>query len=646
MRYRPQQYPLPENIDPNTLGEPIPPKHLTWQDILACSNKTVAIDTETTGLHWFRSDQYIIGAGFYCPEANVRGYMHIDTWEERRTFYEVIRQLRGGTHVFMHNAKFDLHFMGVNPEEVGWHIWDTSVMAHLIDSRPQHPKALAKLEKIWLGKDSKRQHVTQAPARTKIWDWSPNTRFDYGYNDTLITFQLAQALIPTVVSLGLWRVLQKEMNYLNVIWNAERHGIPIDFEYLEFSIAAQQEHWEDLEQQLWDACGQKFNWRSPQQLSHAIYQGLGIPKPKNPFADADGVDRSRFADAGLYKSTCTSSFLLNEKVKHPLGPLISALREAYRMWTTMKKYRELADDDGIVHANFKQIGTRTGRLSCSDPNLQNVPSQVRGRFTQSVFTGDTTRTAEYNLRNAFLARPGHELLSVDWKQMEMRMFGILSQDPNMVNALTAGMDIHAYIADKVWGVVDKTHREWSKTIGFGLIYGMTLGSLMFKLNQTIQQARKIRDEYVAEFPRIMPWMNEVIEEVQRTKMAKYWNGRIWREDDPTFAYKGANAMIQGGCAEILSVSAIRAHRWTREPGNSDINIVSFVHDEIMLEVPKERVREVSAVVGGIMEVRDLFGIPFLTDGKSGTNYGNQEKLSGKRSFERDPAELPETVSED
>lgn len=608
------------------------PKHLEWRDILACSGLTVAMDTETTGLKWYKDDQYVIGLGIHCPEAGVYGYKHIDTVDERRTLYRVIRELGPETKAIFHNAKFDLHFLNVNPEEVGWTIMDTAIMAHLIDSRIQHRKALEALEKRWLGTESKRQHVTEAPARTKIWNWPAKTRFDYGYNDTAVTYQLAQVLGAKVMELGLWTLFQKEMIYMNVIWNAERRGILLDPNYLETSINLQEQHWHSLEQNLWDACGQTFNWRSPQQLSRAIYAGLGISKPKNPFADPDGVDRSRFADGGLYRSTCTSSIILNEKVKHPLGPLISQLREAYRMWGTLKKYRELADSDGVVHANFKQARTRTGRLSCSDPNLQNVPSLVRSRFTQSVYSGDTYRSNEYNLRKAFLARPGYSLLSVDWKQMEMRMFGILSKDDFMMAALREGKDIHAEVAKKVWGKSNKTYREWSKTIGFGLIYGMTLGSLMFKLNQTHAQARRIRDEYLGEFPRIMPWMNEVIAECQSMGYIRYWDGRIWREDDPTYAYRAANAKIQGGCAEILSIATIRAHKWIRKT-SSDYNIVSFVHDEQMLEVPTEEVPFVAKEVGKIMEVPDLFGIPFLTDGKAGPTYGDQEKLSGKRYYE-------------
>ena len=603
-------------------------------DILPkCSGHQVVLDTETTGLKWYRPGIHINGVGIECPTAGIHGFIHCMDERRREWVYEEVQKIDKGTTVIMHNAKFDLHFLKTDPEKLGWNVRDIPVMLSNIDSRPQHKRALAFAENLYLGTDSKRQHLFNAPSRKKIWEWDPEVRADYGYNDALVTFQLYEKLQPMLEALKVWRIFLKDMEFLKVIWKAENYGIVLDLDFIERAIPKQAQHVDVFENDLWDACGYEFNWRSHQQLSDAIYRNLGISKPKNPFADADGVDRSKLADKGLYKSTCTSTFLLREKVKHPLADNVANLREAYRMLRTMEKYAELIDEDeNAVHANFKQARTRTHRLSCSDPNLQNVPSQVRGRFTQSVYSGDTTRLEEYNLRTAFCARPGKKLLSVDYKQMEMRMFGILAEDPFMLEALGAGKDIHAEIAAKVWGKVNKTTREWSKTIGFGLVYGMTVGSLMFKLNQTHKQAKRIRDDYVREFPRIMPWMAEVITECGRANMIRYWDGKIWRESNPMYRYKAANAKIQGGCAEILSIAGIRVNEWCKKQGD-DHKIVNFVHDELMLEVPEEDVIRSAQEVGKIMEVDDLFIVPFYTDAKAGDNYGNQEKLFGKASYE-------------
>lgn len=595
------------------------------------SGHLVSLDTETTGLRWYKD--HVICVSIECPTANIHGVVLCKEERQRQWVYEEVQKIDKGTTVIAHNAKFDLHMLNADPAKLNWQIYDVPVMLSNIDSRPMNRRALASAEKKWLGTDSKRQHIYDTPGkRKKVWEWPEEIMADYSWNDALVTFQLYETLKPILEAMKLWRIFLKDMQFLKVIWRAERHGIPVDMDYIHASVPKQAQHVEIFEQDLWDSCGYEFNWRSPQQLSIAIYDNLGIPKPKNPFADADGIDRSKLADKGLYKSTCTSIFLLREKVHHPLADVIGDLREAYRMLRTLEGYGELVDEQDVIHANFKQARTRTHRLSCSDPNLQNVPSQVRGRFTQGVYSGDTERLEEYNLRTAFTARPGKALLSVDYKQMEMRMFGILAKDDFMLDALSAGKDIHAEVAMKTWGEVNKTYREWSKTIGFGLIYGMTIGSLMFKLDKTRPQAKRIRDDYLRAFPRIMPFMDEIIAECARNNMVRYWDGKIWREDNPTYFYRAVNAKIQGGCAEILSIAGIRADEWCKKQGDEH-RIVSFVHDELMLEVPKEDVIRTANEVGAIMEVPDLFEIPFLTDGKSGPTYGNQEKLFGKASYE-------------
>jgi DNA polymerase-1 len=484
---------------------------------------------------------------------------------------------------------------------------------------------MAVAEPHFLGTDSKRQFI-ETPARKKIWTWDIDLIMRYASNDVLITYQLAEELLILLRRKDLLKLLQKDMKFVGVVWGAEREGIAIDFDFIERSCIVLQKDEDKLAQELFDSCGQTFNWRSPQQLSRAIYEGLGIPKPKNPFADADGVDRSKLADKGLYKSTCTATFLLTEKINHPLGELIAALRESAKMRKYLEGYAKLAQSDGRVHANFNITGTRTGRLSCSKPNLQNVPSMHRGRFTQKIHSGETKVGDAYILRKAFVAPEGRKFVGIDYKQMEMRMFGILSEDPFMLNALTKGLDIHAEIAYRVWGVRDsKVHREWSKTIGFGLIYGMTIGSLMFKLNMTKGEAKKIRDQYLGEFPRIMPWMNEVIGSCRAFGHIRYWSSRLWHEGDHTKMYKGANAKIQGGCADFLSVVGIRVDQYNLA-ADYDPRIVSFVHDEIINTVPEEHIYRAARDLSPIMEAPDIFGIPFSTSVKIGDNYGDMEKV--------------------
>lgn len=595
------------------------------EDILLCSGKVVAIDTETTGLDWWRDK--LLGVGIHCPTAGVSGYIHTVYPDVKRKVLECIHSLGKDTYVIMHNAKFDCHFLNVVPDELGWNIIDTTVLVHLLDSRTK--KSLGYVESLYLGTKSKREFTENIAKGKKIWQMSPSIVAKYCHNDTIVTHQLAEILIPKVVSMGLWTLFQKDMKYLSTLHRIETIGVQYDRKFSENAFDLLQNHMLSLEEKLYDSVGYKFNWRSPQQLSKAIYTDMGIPKPKNPFADADGVDRSRFADSGKYKSTCTSTFILTEKVHHPLGDLVSSLREALKLMNYVKKWGELADDDDVLHTNFNITGTRTGRLSSSKPNLQNVPSEVRGRFTQSVFSGSIMRTDEYNLRKAIVARPGKIFLSIDYKQMEIRMFGLISQDPFMLKSLASGSDIHLDIAKEVWGdcgyATNMIHREWSKTISFGLIYGMTVGSLMYKLNMDIKRAKEVTNQYWHTFPRIQPWLKEVVDECKQNGFVKYWSGRIWREDNVIDMYKGANAVIQGGCADLISIAAIRVDEWCRKQGRNDYHIISIVHDELILEVPEEDVDRCSDEVGALMRVPDLLDIPFVTEPKTGKDYGSLSK---------------------
>jgi DNA polymerase-1 len=233
------------------------------------------------------------------------------------------------------------------------------------------------------------------------------------------------------------------------------------------------------------------------------------------------------------------------------------------------------------------------------------------------------------MRRAIIARPGHIFISTDFKQMEMRFFGILSQDPFMLDALLSGKDVHLSIALKVWGDcgndMNMVHREWSKTITFGLIYGMTLGSLQFKLNMTKPQAAKITDDYWKEFPRIKPWMNEIVATCKRDLFLRYWSGRIWREDNPLDMYKGVNALIQGGCADLLSIAAMRVDEFNDTlPSN---HLVNLVHDETITECLVDDLLPSIRNIAEIMKVPDLMGVPFATDVKIGPSYGVMGKVA-------------------
>ena len=633
-----------------------------------CSGLRVSIDTETTGVYWWRD--HVTTVGFHCPEAGIEGTCDIDTAVEDptddyvvgfdRDVTAIVREvLAPDTTVIMHNAKFDMSMLNVDPNTYGngWKVRDTAVMVHLNDSRMF--KSLENSERQLLGTNSKRNHIEEAPKgknRKKVWMWPPHIRVDYCLNDCRVTYQLYEFLTPVLKKMGLAELFLKDMQYLMQLYFTEHLGITLDIAHAANAQQSLLRHQKELEQQLFDAVGYVFNWRSNKQLSKAIYEDMGIEKPKDPFASKAGdkassyknrfgFERVKALKGGMYNDTCTSTFLLMEKVHHPLGELIAALREASKLAKTISLWMSLVDEEGLIHTNFNLTGTRTGRLSSSKPNLANVASDTRSRFTQGLFSGGVERTEEYNLRNSFRARPGHYMLSIDYRQMEMRFFGVDSQDENLLDFLRSGQDIHLMIAKKVWGDCgphdNKIHREWSKTIAFGLIYGMTTGSLEHKLGMTRQQATQVIEDYWGAFPRIRPWLFETILTCKSQGYLRYWSGRIWREETEMFMYKGANAKVQGGCADLLSIAALRTHKWLHGQGRYIGNIVSYIYDELLMEITKKEIELAANSVAKIMQVPDLLDMPFLTDCKVGTTYGDMVEMQLEDGTWKMPSKLQE-----
>lgn len=455
--------------------------------VLRCAGHRVAFDVETTGLQWWRHE--LRGLGLHCPEAGVSHYIPLDDDPgARRAVKQYVTQIAAdpATQMVAHNIKFDAHFLELWLWRAQARTYDTAVMAHLYDSR--WSKKLIDLERTVLGTETKKERVGNFRG-ARLQDMPLGLMAKYCINDARVTYEIAAALEPKLEQLRLTRLLRKDMKYAGVLQEMERRGIHIDKEFIARACARFERNLADMEAEfrrklaaLAQAKGLPppalDNWRSDEQLSAAIYKGIGFPMPKNPFADADGVDRTKFATRGKYNKTMTSSFLLMEKAgtagAHPLGELIMDMRETDKLLGNLRDYLESADEQGRLHTSFNITGTRTGRLSSSEPNLQNVPSDVRVRYTQSVYSGGALRADEYNLRLALVARPGYTFISLDHKQQEMRLFAIMAQEPRMLEAMRQRLDIHAEIARMVWGPeiaadpsILPVRREWSKTIGHG-----------------------------------------------------------------------------------------------------------------------------------------------------------------------------------
>ncbi len=591
--------------------------------ILEMEGRTIVFDCETTGLEWWRED--IIGLGLYCPEMEKGIYIPALDSMDRLLVETYLREvaLNPQTTLIAHNIKFDAHFLKLPLRDIRCQYWDTMVMAHLWDSRLK--KGLAALEQTFFGEDSKTKFK---PSGGKVHLMRLADVAQYCVNDCVLTWQLYEMFRPCLDTIELGDFLAEEMRYTALLQMIENKGMCLDVPQIETSIATFGSNLIAMEAELYRKSGQTFNWKSHAELSAAIYEGMGIEKPVNPYEDEFGVDRSTIRGAGHYNKHMTSSFILLEKAKHPLGLVINDIRETDKLRVALQSWLELADENNIIHSNFMQTGTRTGRLSSRSPNLQNIASDVRVRETQSVYSGGAIREEAYNLRLGLIPhRDDNTLLAMDYKQQEMRLFAIIANEENMMGALRDKTDIHSEVAKRVWGEATPVYREWSKTIGFGLIYAMTAGALEHRLDMTRDEAQAITQQYWDAYPRVKPYLQETVESCKEKGYLRYWSGRIWREPDESQMYKGANALVQGGSADLLKTAVLRCQDWVDDRGMRDnICIVNLVHDEIVFETLETDARDLRIELGKMMELEDLFDVPFVTDAKIGKTFGSMDKL--------------------
>lgn len=659
---------------------------LLREDILACKGKPVAIDTETTGLHWYADG--IIGVGIHCEQAGISGYAHLCTYQtvnygkpkhkkewlgqmdyskssrgrrvlEEKIFYETAVQavpepIKAAhylpavleiaqdpeTTLIGHNLKFDAHFLGLHLWELPCRILDTAVLTHLVDCRLK--KSLASAENKFLSSDSKRKHVSEADKRfgKAPWMWGEKVLEDYCTNDCVVTYQLAQTLMPKIREMDLAKFLSMQMKYLRLLQKIEWRGFYVDEQFCRGAIAEFDRNITSLERDLFDAVGFEFDYRSSNQLSDAIYERLGLEKPENPYVDEWGIPKKTPA-AKIYTKTATGTPLL-VKHDHPLKTTIIDLRETIKLKEYAEKYLKLRDTEGFIHASFNPTGTITGRLSCGDPNLQQLAAKYRKYSLESAYTGGSERVGGYNLRQALCARPGYKIISVDHKQQEARLLAILSQEPTMLQFMRERQDIHLAIAIQVWGdcgpVENKKHREWSKATVFGLSYGMSDESLQdhYVKHDIDADAVAVKQQFFRTFRRLQPWFKKTMREIEEDRAIRYWSGRYWFPTpryDPMKGYvvydyyKGINAIIQGGAGDFLGVVLTRADQVLSSMGWG--YLISIIHDEALFEIEERYVEIAAPVLGRVMEGEDIFHVPFLTDIEVGDSYGSLEPFETK-----------------
>ncbi|MBI5369926.1 DNA polymerase I [Candidatus Uhrbacteria bacterium] len=399
-----------------------------------------------------------------------------------------------------------------------------------------------------------------------------------------------------------------EMPLIPVLYRMERRGIELDTDALGHFSKQLKQRIEDLEKQIHTAAGEDINVNSPLQLAQVLFETLKLP--------TKGIKKTK---AGF--STAASEL---EKLwdAHPIIPLISEHRELAKLQSTyVEALPKLVDREGRVHTTYHQTVAATGRLSSSDPNLQNIPIKTElGR----------------EIRKAFVAPRGKRLLSADYSQIELRLAAVIAKDRPFIDAFRDGADIHTRTAAEVFEIteeaVTKEQRRAAKAINFGILYGMGPRSLSRSTNLSLSQAKEFIERYFEIHFAIKNYLDETKTKAHVDGYVETLFGR--RRSFPEIQSgvpmlvaqaerMAINMPIQGTAADIMKKAMLSVDGWLSQSG-LPAAILLQVHDELVLEVEKEAVEAVGHGVKEMMEGVASFEVPLIVDVEVGTNWGEMK----------------------
>jgi len=414
------------------------------------------------------------------------------------------------------------------------------------------------------------------------------------------------ALDPHLLAVGLDRVATElEMPLVPVLAAMEERGIKVDLGGLSRLEAQLMQDLKAIERQVYQLAGHEFNVSSPKQLGKVLFEEMKLPRGKR-----------------TKTGYSTSVVVLNELAeKHQIVRDVIKYRELSKLCNTYLEPLRLAAREKThrVHATFNQTGTATGRLSSSDPNLQNIPIRTElGR----------------RIRSAFVAEHGNVLVSADYSQIEMRVLAHVSGDEQLAEAFNRGEDIHAWTAAAVLrkniADVKPEDRRLAKVVNYGLAYGMGDHGLSSRAEIPIEQARAFLGEYMARFAGVARWRDQMLEQARQSGYVRTISGRVRPTpgiSDPNRAVAEAtkryaiNAPVQGSAADIIKKAMLRLEEHTTGAGFG-IGMILQVHDELVFEVPEAKIEEAREVIRAEMENAWKLTVPLVVETGAGRTWGD------------------------
>jgi DNA polymerase-1 len=428
---------------------------------------------------------------------------------------------------------------------------------------------------------------------------------DYACASVDIVWSLRESLGAELRQQELWQLFtEEEIALVPVLVMMEENGILLDTDLLREMSLEQGQQLLKLEREIYSSVGHQFNINSPQQLGKVLFGELKLPQ-------------SRRTKTGYSTEASVMEAL---RGVHPVIGLILEYRQLSKLKSTYVDALPalINHKTGRVHTNFNQTGTSTGRLSSSDPNLQNIP--IRGEIGNKI-------------RRTIIAPPGAYLLSADYSQIDLRVLAHLSQDPGLIAAFAHDEDIHATTASKIFGIpaveVTPEMRRNAKTVNFGVVYGMSDYGLEQATNLSREEASQFIARYFEKYPRVKEYLEATKELAHKLGYVQTVMGRrrflpeinssnrMVREAAERMAI---NAPVQGSSADIIKIAMINLHR-EMERQNLKSKMLLQIHDELLFEVPEQEVEQMKSLVAQLMSGAVELCVPVKIDIKLGRNWG-------------------------
>ena len=561
------------------------------------TTSTDAIDAELVGLSFSVAEQ----EAFYVPISANR--------EEAQKIVNIFKPLYEDESILKigQNIKYDyevLHKYGVT---LKGKLFDTMIAHYLIQPELRHnmdymAETLLNYKTIpiesLIGPKGKHQKNMR--------DLLPSDIYEYACEDADITLQLKNVLEPKLKSVDAEKLFWEiEMPLVPVLADMELHGVRLDTAALEETSHIFTQRMKLYEQEIYELAGESFNISSPKQVGDILFGKLQI------------MEKPKKTKTGQYVTS--EEVMVSLENKHPIVHKILEYRGIKKLLSTYIDAlpKLIKPQTGHIHTSFNQALTATGRLSSSDPNLQNIP----------VRTDDGKE-----IRKCFIPEPGCKFFSADYSQIELRIMAHLSEDENMMEAFREGVDIHRATAAKIWhedlNDVSDIQRKKAKQANFGIIYGITTFGLAQRMDITNNEAKELIADYFKTFPKVKAYMDLSIEEARQKGYAEtIFHRRRYLADINSknatvrgYAERNAiNAPIQGSEADIIKVAMVRIwQRFKRE--NIRSKMILQVHDELNFSVFPDEKERVERIVIEEMQQAYALNVPLIADAGWGENW--------------------------